>query len=74
MRFWLIARHLNAWFNILVDDFTIGTLTPTIVNRRGFVRTFQLSLSSTMPNDGIAASQIGRSGWTSIAPPRSKAR
>jgi len=45
-----------AWF---IDTVELYTATPTIVDRRNFQRTKILQVSSPLPNDGIAAAQLG---------------
>jgi hypothetical protein len=47
------AMVLNA------DTIKIGRLSQTLVSRRGFRRTKELRVQSTLPSDGVAATQIG---------------
>lgn len=44
-----------VWF----DDLTLFRAGSTLADRRGFKRTMQLPISSTVPSDGVAAGQIG---------------
>jgi hypothetical protein len=45
--------------NATIQYVVISRATPTLADRRSFRRTMQLPISSTLPEDGIAANTIG---------------